>query len=64
MSDEHPTEQVTEYVRLETPRGESYVLRHVPTNSFIPADGTNADYQAFLKWNAEQESPISTEGLI
>ena len=38
------------------------MLHHIPTKSFIPLDPANSDYQRFLIWNAEQETPIDLEG--
>ena len=38
------------------------ILHHIPSDSWIPIDPANSDYQRFLIWNAEQETPIAIEG--
>jgi len=38
------------------------IIHHIPSDSFIPIDPANSDYQRFLIWNAEQETPIVIEG--
>jgi len=49
-----------EYELLE--RMGERILHHIPTDSFIPIDPANSDYQRFLIWNGEQEAPLVIEG--
>ena len=40
--------------------GQEYVVR-LSDNAFIPFDPDNTDYQAYLKWLAEGNVPLSAD---
>jgi len=44
------------YKLVNLPNGKELILR-VADNAFIPKDGANTDYQAYLKWVAEGNTP-------
>lgn len=37
-------------------------IKRLSDNAFIPFDPDNTDYQAYLKWLAEGNTPIPAEG--
>lgn len=37
-------------------------IRRTADGAIIPRDHRNAEFQAFLAWNAAQETPIDWEG--
>jgi len=39
----------------------SNAIKRIADNAFIPTDSDNADYQAYLKWLAEGNTPLSAE---
>jgi len=39
----------------------TFVIHKVDTNSFIPMNPDNTDYQAYLKWVAEGNTPLPTD---
>lgn len=41
--------------------GTQKAIRRTLDWAIIPLDPANRDFQAFLKWNAEQETPIDWE---
>jgi hypothetical protein len=52
------------YKLKNTLNGEQVVLR-LSGNAFIPFDPDNTDYQAYLKWVAEGNTPLpADEGAI
>lgn len=40
--------------------GEEYIVR-LSDNAFIPFDPANTDYQAYLKWLEEGNTPLPAE---
>jgi hypothetical protein len=38
------------------------VVKRLVDNSFIPFDPANTDYQAYLKWLEEGNTPLPAEG--
>jgi hypothetical protein len=44
------------YKLAKTLSGTTYVIR-LSDNAFIPFDSDNTDYQAYLKWIAEGNTP-------
>jgi hypothetical protein len=39
----------------------NYAIIRLPDNANIPADPDNTDYQAYLKWLAEGNTPLPAE---
>jgi hypothetical protein len=39
-------------------------IRRLPDNAFIPFDPANTDYQAYLKWLDEGNTPLPAEETI
>ena len=37
------------------------VVKRVPDNSYIPFDPANTDYQAYLKWLEEGNTPLPAD---
>jgi hypothetical protein len=42
---------------INTETGKSEVVKRIADNCFIPFDPANTDYQAYLKWLAEGNTP-------
>ena len=41
--------------------GETKIVKRLADNAFIPFDPDNTDYQAYLKWVAEGNTPIPAD---
>ena len=41
---------------------EANCVKRITDNAFIPFDPANTDYQAYLKWVAEGNTPVPAEG--
>jgi microcystin degradation protein MlrC len=41
--------------------GEIKIVLHIESNTFIPMNLDNTDYQAYLKWVAEGNTPEPTD---
>jgi hypothetical protein len=39
-------------------------IRRLPDNAFIPFDPANTDYQAYLKWLDEGNTPLPAEETL
>lgn len=38
------------------------IIKRLPDNAYIPNDPENTDYQAYLAWLAEGNTPLPPEG--
>ena len=47
---------------LDKITGQSLVVKRLSDNTFIPTNPDNTDYQAYLKWVAEGNTPLPAEG--
>jgi len=47
----------------QTPNGlvDAEVIQRLSDNAFIPMSAANTDYQAYLKWVAEGNTPLPAE---
>ena len=43
------------------PQAEAQCIKRLADNAFIPFDPANTDYQAFLAWKAEGNTPTPAE---
>jgi hypothetical protein len=41
--------------------GETNIVKHLEANAFIPMNPDNTDYQAYLKWVAEGNTPLPAD---
>jgi hypothetical protein len=46
---------------LSTGQVDASVIIRLPDNAWIPSDPANTDYQAYLKWVAEGNTPLPAE---
>ena len=44
--------------------GEDVCIRRIADNAFIPMDEANTDYQAYLAWVAEGNTPSSPDEAV
>jgi len=49
------------YKLIKNPEGRLTTVLRLADNSFIPMDEANTDYQAYLKWVAEGNTPLPTD---
>lgn len=42
----------------DNPSTNRFYIRRVADGAIIPIDESNRDFQEFLRWNAEQETPL------
>ncbi len=50
------------YQLLKNPMsGEVNLVQRLPDNAFIPFDPDNTDYQAYLKWLEEGNTPLPAD---
>jgi len=50
------------YKLIKSLGGVVNVVQRLSDNAFIPFDPANSDYQAYLKWVAEGNTPLPAEG--
>jgi hypothetical protein len=51
-------------INFVSPQGINFqMVEKLFDNSFIPFDPANTDYQAYLKWVAEGNTPLPAEGI-
>lgn len=43
--------------------GESLCIKRLSDNAFIPMDPANSDYQAYLQWISEGNTPLPTDEI-
>jgi hypothetical protein len=46
---------------FDTPIGAATCIKRIADNAFIPFDPANTDYQAYLKWLEEGNTPESAD---
>ena len=46
---------------FDTPLGAAQVIKRLADNAFIPFDPANTDYQEYLKWLEEGNTPLPAE---
>jgi len=49
------------YQLINTASNTQQWVKRIIDNAFIPADPDNTDYQAYLKWVAEGNTPLPAE---
>ena len=49
------------YQLLKDSFGETTSVKRLSDNAFIPFDPDNTDYQAYLKWVAEGNTPLPAD---
>jgi len=51
------------YKQCKDPNGSisTQSIQRLPDNAFIPFDPANTDYQAYLKWLAEGNTPLPAD---
>ena len=49
------------YKLIKNFQGKEVVVQRLSDNAFIPFDPDNTDYQAYLKWVAEGNTPLPAE---
>jgi hypothetical protein len=49
------------YQLTANPYGQSSAIKRLADNAFIPFDPANTDYQQYLKWLAEGNSPLPAD---
>ena len=49
------------YKLIKNDNGQVSLILHTETNAFIPMSNDNTDYQAYLKWVAEGNTPEPAE---
>ena len=47
-----------------TPTGKANCVMRLSDNAFIPFDPANTDYQAYLKWLDEGNTPLPAEETV
>jgi len=40
------------------------IIKRIANNAYIPMDEANSDYQAYLKWVAEGNTPLPAEATV
>ena len=45
------------YKLIKNLQGQEVAVQHLSNNAFIPLDPANTDYQEYLKWVAEGNTP-------
>ena len=45
------------YKLIDSPRGETECIQRLTDNAYIPFDPANTDYQQYLKWLEEGNTP-------
>jgi hypothetical protein len=48
----------------DTPMGAATCIKRIADNAFIPFDPANTDYQEYLKWLAEGNTPLPADAQL